>query len=404
MSPPFPMFITPLVKLVNHMPEQKRDYYEVLGVSKGASDDEIKKAYRKLAKKYHPDMNPGDKEAEAKFKEVNEAYSILSDKEKRARYDQFGHAGVDPNYGAGGPGGGFGGFDMGDIDLGDIFGSFFGGGFGGFGGSGQRRNGPQKGESLRANLTITFEEAAFGCEKEINLNRTEECDACHGSGCEPGTTAETCPDCRGTGVVRVQQRTGGFAFSSTAPCSRCRGTGKIIHSPCKSCGGSGSVKKSKRITVTIPAGIDDGQAISLRGQGNAGKNGGPAGDLIVGVRVKPHPQFRRDGTTVLYEQPVSFFQAAMGAELELPTIDGKVKYTLPAGTQPGTTFRLRGKGIPELRGRGRGDQYVTVRVQVPTSLNSEQKEALRAFAQSMGEDLPEESGLKGFFDKRKKKR
>lgn len=404
MSPPFPMFITPLVKLVNHMPEQKRDYYEVLGVSKGASDDEIKKAYRKLAKKYHPDMNPGDKEAEGKFKEVNEAYSILSDKEKRARYDQFGHAGVDPNYGAGGPGGGFGGFDMGDIDLGDIFGSFFGGGFGGFGGGGQRRNGPQKGESLRANLTITFEEAAFGCEKEINLNRTEECDACHGSGCEPGTTAETCPDCRGTGVVRVQQRTGGFAFSSTAPCSRCRGTGKIIHSPCKSCGGSGSVKKSKRITVTIPAGIDDGQAISLRGQGNAGKNGGPAGDLIVGVRVKPHPQFRRDGTTVLYEQPVSFFQAAMGAELEIPTIDGKVKYTLPAGTQPGTTFRLRGKGIPELRGRGRGDQYVTVRVQVPTSLNGEQKEALRAFAQSMGEDLPEESGLKGFFDKRKKKR
>ena len=405
MPPPFPMFITPLVKLVNHMPEQKRDYYEVLGVSKGASDDEIKKAYRKLAKKYHPDMNPGDKEAEAKFKEVNEAYSILSDEQKRARYDQFGHAGVDPNYGAGGPGGPFGGFDMGDIDLGDIFGSFFGGGgFGGFGGGGARRNGPQKGESLRANLTITFEEAAFGCEKEINLNRTEECDECHGSGCQPGTTAETCPDCRGTGVVRVQQRTGGFAFSSTAACTRCRGTGKIIHSPCKSCGGSGSVKKSKRITVTIPAGIDDGQAVSLRGQGNAGKNGGPAGDLIVGVRVKPHPQFRRDGTTVLYEQPVSFFQAAMGAELEIPTIDGKVKYPLPAGTQTGTTFRLRGKGIPELRGRGRGDQYVTIRVQVPTSMNAEQKEALRAFAQAMGEEVPEESGLKGFFDKRKKKK
>ena len=387
------------------MPEQKRDYYEVLGVSKGASDDEIKKAYRKLAKKYHPDMNPGDKEAEAKFKEVNEAYSVLSDEQKRARYDQFGHAGVDPNYGAGGPGGGFGGFDMGDIDLGDIFGSFFGGGgFGGFGGGGARRNGPQKGESLRANLTITFEEAAFGCEKEINLNRTEECDECHGSGCQPGTTAETCPDCRGTGVVRVQQRTGGFAFSSTAACTRCRGTGKIIHSPCKSCGGSGSVKKSKRITVTIPAGIDDGQAVSLRGQGNAGKNGGPAGDLIVGVRVKPHPQFRRDGTTVLYEQPVTFFQATLGAELEIPTIDGKVKYTLPAGTQTGTTFRLRGKGIPELRGRGRGDQYVTIRVQVPTSMNAEQKEALRAFAQAMGENVPEESGLKGFFDKHKKKK
>ena len=387
------------------MPEQKRDYYEVLGVSKGASDDEIKKAYRKLAKKYHPDMNPGDKGAEAKFKEVNEAYSILSDSEKRARYDQFGHAGVDPNYGAGGPGGGFGGFDMGDIDLGDIFGSFFGGGFGGFGGSSSgRRNGPQKGESLRASLTITFEEAAFGCEKEINLNRTEECEACHGSGAEPGTTAETCPDCRGTGVVRVQQRTGGFAFSSTAPCSRCRGTGKIIHTPCKACGGSGSVKKTKRVTVSIPAGIDDGQAISLRGQGNAGKNGGPAGDLIVAVHVKPHPQFHRDGTTVLYEQPVTFYQAVMGAELEIPTIDGKVKYNLPAGTQTGTTFRLRGKGIPELRGRGRGDQYVTVRVQVPTSLNGEQKEALRAFAEAMGEDVPEESGLKGFFDKHKKRK
>ena len=387
------------------MPEQKRDYYEVLGVSKGASDDEIKKAYRKLAKKYHPDMNPGDKEAEAKFKEVNEAYSILSDSEKRARYDQFGHAGVDPNYGAGGPGGGFGGFDMGDIDLGDIFGSFFGGGFGGFGGSASsRRNGPQKGESLRASLTISFEEAAFGCEKEINLNRTEECEACYGSGAEPGTTAETCPDCRGTGVVRVQQRTGGFAFSSTAPCSRCRGTGKIIHTPCKACGGSGSVKKTKRVTVSIPAGIDDGQAISLRGQGNAGKNGGPAGDLIVAVHVKPHPQFHRDGTTVLYEQPVTFYQAVMGAELEIPTIDGKVKYNLPAGTQTGTTFRLRGKGIPELRGRGRGDQYVTVRVQVPTSLNGEQKEALRAFAEAMGEDVPEESGLKGFFDKHKKRK
>ena len=387
------------------MPEQKRDYYEVLGVSKGASDDEIKKAYRKLAKKYHPDVNPGDQAAEAKFKEVNEAYSILSDKEKRARYDQFGHAGVDPNYGAGGPGGGFG-FDMGDTDLGDIFGSFFGGGFGGFGGSSSaRRNGPQKGESLRANLTITFEEAAFGCEKEINLNRSEECEACHGSGCEPGTTAETCPDCRGTGVVRVQQRTGGFAFSSTAACARCRGTGKIIHSPCKACSGSGSVKKSKRVTVSIPAGIDDGQAVSLRGQGNAGKNGGPAGDLIVGVRVKPSNQFRRDGTTVLYEQPVTFYQAVMGAELEIPTIDGKVKYNLPAGTQPGTTFRLRGKGIPELRGRGRGDQYVTVNVQVPTGLTHEQKEALRAYGEAMGELSPGPmEGVKSFFDKKKKKK
>lgn len=365
------------------MAENKRDYYEVLGVAKGASDDELKRAYRKLAKKYHPDVNPGDKEAESKFKEANEAYSILSDPDKRARYDQFGHAGVDPNYGGGG---GFGG-DFGDFDLGDLFGSFFGGGgFGGFGGgSSGRRNGPQKGESLRANVTVSFEEAAFGCEKELTLNRVEPCDDCQGTGCAEGTTAEVCPDCHGSGSVRVQQRMGGMAFSSTAPCSRCRGTGKIIHQPCKSCHGAGSVKKQKRIVVTIPAGIDDGQAVSLRGQGNAGKNGGPAGDLIVGVRIKPHSVFKRDGTAVLYEHPISYYQAAMGAELEIPTIDGKVKYNLPAGTQTGTTFRLRGKGIPELRGHGRGDQYVTVTVKVPTSLSSEQKRALRQFAAAMGE-------------------
>lgn len=386
------------------MAETKRDYYEVLGVGKGASDEELKKAYRKLAKKYHPDVNPGDHEAEAKFKEVNEAYSILSDSEKRSRYDQFGHAGVDPNYGAGG---GFNG-DFGDFDLGDLFGSFFGGGFGGGGGGfggGGRRNGPQQGESLRASVNITFEEAAFGCEKEIVLNRTESCDDCQGTGCAAGTTAEVCSECRGTGSVRVQQRMGGMSFASTAPCSKCRGTGKIIHQPCKTCGGAGSVKRQKRITVTIPSGIDDGQAVSLRGQGNAGKNGGPNGDLIVGVHIKPHAQFQREGTTVLYEHPVSFYQAAMGAELEIPTIDGKVKYTLPAGTQTGTTFRLRGKGIPELRGRGRGDQYVTVRIQTPTSLNSEQKKALRAFAAAMGEieaDDDEDEGLKGLFHKKKK--
>lgn len=382
------------------MPEQKRDYYEVLGVSKSASDEEIKKAYRKLAKKYHPDMNPDSKEAEAKFKEANEAYEVLSNPEKRAKYDQFGHAGVDPNFGGGGFGGGF---DMGDIDLGDIFGSFFGGGFSGFGGQQQRANAPQKGQSLRANLTVSFEEAAFGCEKEIELNRTETCSDCQGSGCQPGTTAETCPDCRGAGVVRIQRGGGGFAFSTTAPCSRCRGTGKLIHSPCNSCGGTGSVRKKQRIKVTIPAGIDDGQAISLRGQGNAGTNGGPAGDLIVGVRIKPHPQFKREGTTVLYEQPISFYQATMGAELEIPTIDGKVKYTLPAGTQTGTVFRLRGKGIPVLQGRGRGDQIVTVKVQVPTNLTTEQREALRVFGEAMGENISEGS-IKSFFDKHKKKK
>jgi molecular chaperone DnaJ len=382
----------------------KRDYYEVLGVQKGATDEELKKAYRKLAKKYHPDMNSGDQKAEAQFKEVNEAYEVLSDPEKRAKYDQFGHAGVDPNFGAGGFNGGF---DMGDIDLGDIFGSFFGGGFGGFGGGfggqQQRADAPQKGENLRASLTITFEEAAFGCEKELDLTRLEACSECHGSGCEPGTTAETCPDCHGTGVVRVQRGGGSFAFTTTAACSRCHGTGKLIKDPCKTCHGTGSVRRKKRIAVTIPAGIDEGQAVSLRGQGNAGKNGGPAGDLIVSIRIQPSSQFRREGTNVFYEQPISFYQAAMGAELEIPTIDGKVKYNMPAGTQTGTTVRLRGKGIPELRGRGRGDQYVTVKLQVPTSLTNEQKEALNAFGAAMGERIPE-GGVKGFFEKHKKKK
>ena len=381
------------------MPEQKRNYYEVLGVSKGASDDEIKKAYRKLAKKYHPDLNPGDKTAEANFKEVNEAYEVLSDKDKRSRYDQFGHAGVDPNFNPGGGGfGGFGGFtDMGDIDLGDLFGSFFGGGFGGGGGS-SRRNAPQKGETIRAGVTITFEEAAFGCEKEVTVNRTEACDVCKGTGCAPGTTAEVCPDCHGSGTVRIQRGGGGFSFSTTTSCPKCRGTGKIIHQPCKTCGGAGSVRRQKKLAVTIPAGIDNGQAVSLRGQGGAGRNGGPAGDLLIGVTVKPHPIFRREGTSVYMDQPVSFVQAALGAELEIPTLDGKVKWTLPEGTQPGTTFRLNGKGIPGLGGRGRGNQYVTVKVQVPTNLNKEQKEALRAFAAAMGEEHAGGDPIKNFFE------
>ena len=380
------------------MAEQKRDYYEVLGVSKGASDDEIKKAYRKLAKKYHPDLNPGDKTAEANFKEVNEAYEILSDKDKRARYDQFGHAGVDPNFNPNGGGfGGFGGFtDMGDIDLGDLFGSFFGGGFGGGGGS--RRNAPQKGETIRAGVTITFEEAAFGCEKEVTVSRTEQCDVCKGTGCAPGTTAEVCPDCHGSGTVRIQRGGGGFSFSTTTSCPKCRGTGKIIHQPCKTCGGAGSVRRQKKLAVTIPAGIDNGQAVSLRGQGGTGRNGGPAGDLLIGVTVKPHPIFRREGTAVYMDQPVSFVQAALGAELEIPTIDGNVKYEMPEGTQSGTTFRLRGKGIPSLGGRGRGDQYVTVKVKVPTGLNKEQKDALRAFAATMGEDHSGSDPIKNFFE------
>lgn len=247
---------------------------------------------------------------------------------------------------------------------------------------------------------MSFEEAAFGCEKEISLTRLESCESCHGSGCAPGTTAEVCPDCRGSGTVRVQQRMGGMAFTSSAPCSRCRGTGKIIHQPCKSCGGGGNVRKQRKISVSVPQGINDKQAISLRGQGNAGANNGPAGDLIVEVRVKPHPYFQREGTSVLYECPVSFYQAAMGAELEIPTIDGKVKYDLPEGTQSGTTFRLKGKGIPAINGRGRGDQYVTVYIETPRNLNKEQKDALKKFAESVGDNNYEER--KKFFKKFKK--
>ena len=386
------------------MAEQKRDYYEVLGVNKTATDDELKKAYRKLAKQYHPDLNPGNAEAEMKFKEANEAYEVLSDKEKRSKYDQFGHAGVDPNFGAGGFGGGF---DMGDLgDLGDLFGSFFGG-FGGFGGQ-QRQanpNAPKRGASLRASLTITFQEAMFGCEKEISLNRTESCAVCGGSGCAAGTTAEICPDCRGTGQVRIQRGGGGFAFTTTAPCSRCSGTGKIIHQPCTDCHGSGQVRRQRKVTVKIPAGIDDGQSISLRGQGNGGTNGGPAGDLLITINVIADPRFERDGYDLYLEQPVTFTQAALGAELQIDTIDGKVKYNLPAGTQTGTTFRLRGKGVPSVNGRGRGDQYVIVRVVVPTNLTAEQKAALQAYAEAMGEgDTAHNKPVKDFFDGKKKKK
>ena len=380
--------------------KNKRDYYEVLGVKKGASDDELKKAYRKLAKQNHPDLNPGDKEAEARFKEINEAYEVLSDKDKRAKYDQFGFAGVDPNFGAGGAGGGFGGFDMGDI-----FGSFFGGGFGGFGG-GQSRTGPAKGQTVRATLNLTLEEAAFGCEKEVTIQHIEACDSCGGSGCAEGTTAEVCPECHGSGQVRMQQRTMFGTMSTSTVCPNCRGEGKIIHQPCKACGGSGGLRKSKKVSVKIPAGIDNGQAISVRGQGDMGRNRGPAGDLIVGINVTPHPRLRRDGTSINLDQTVSFYQAAMGAEIEIPSLDGKVKCTVAAGTQPGTTLRLRGKGVPVLNGRGRGDQFVTIRVEVPRSMNDAQKEALKKFAEAMGENafttpVGEESG--GIFKRKKKK-
>lgn len=376
------------------MAENKRDYYEVLGISKGASEEEIKKAYKKLARKYHPDMNPGDKEAEEKFKEINEANEVLSDPDKKARYDQFGFAGVDPNYGAGAGGGAYGGggFDFGD--LGDIFGSFFGGGFGG---ARANPNAPQRGESLRTSVTISFEEAAFGCEKEVSIDRIEQCPDCRGSGCAQGTTAEVCPDCRGSGVVQQRRQTPLGFMSTSAPCQRCGGKGKIIHQPCPKCGGKGMIRHRKTIKVSIPAGIDNGQTISLRAQGNAGKNGGPAGDLLIVVAVRPHEIFRREGTSVLCEAPITFTQAVLGAELEIPTIDGKVKYTIPEGTQSGTTFRLKGKGIPGLNGRGRGDQYVTVYIETPRNLNREQKEALKKFSELLGEKNYEEH--KGFFGK-----
>lgn len=369
----------------------------MLGVQKGASDAEIKKAYRKLAKENHPDLNPDNKEAEARFKEVNEAYEVLSDSDKRQRYDQFGFAGVDPNYGAGGFGGGFdGGFDFGD--LGDIFGSFFGGGFGG--GGGRTRNGPQRGESIRMRLTLTFEEAAFGCEKDVTVERVEQCETCHGSGAAAGTTPETCTTCHGTGQVQQRRQTPMGVFATTGPCPTCGGKGKIVKTPCTDCGGNGQVHRRKTVKVTIPAGIDDGQTISLRSQGNAGKNGGPAGDLLLVITVTPHPLFKRDGMHVYCDAPITFTQAVLGGELEIPTIDGKVKYEIPEGTQTGTTFRLRGKGIPQVHGRGRGDQYVTVHIETPRNLTREQKEALKKFSESLGERNYEEK--KTIFGKKKK--
>ncbi|MBS5145685.1 MAG: molecular chaperone DnaJ [Butyricicoccus pullicaecorum] len=371
----------------------KRDYYDILGVAKSASDDEIKKAHRKLAKKYHPDLNRDNPEAAEKFKELNEAYEVLSDKDKRARYDQFGFAGVDPNYGAGqggGFGGGFGGFDMGD--LGDIFGSFFGGGS-----SRSRRNAPQRGETIQQRVMLSFEEAAFGCEKEITINRTERCEECEGTGAEKGSSAETCSNCHGSGVVTQTQRTPLGMFQTQAACPNCRGTGKIIRKPCKKCSGTGKTRNSRTLKVKIPAGIDDGQSIQLRGQGNAGSNGGPSGDIIVTIGIRPHPIFTRDGNNVICEIPISFPQAALGDTLQVPTIDGKVEYTIPEGTQTGTVFRLRGKGIQNVNGRGRGDQYVRVNIEVPTRLTEHQKKLLRDFESSTTDE--NQAQRKSFWDK-----
>lgn len=374
--------------------QNKRDYYEVLGVEKNASDAEIKKAYRKLAMKYHPDQNPGDKTAEEKFKEINEAYEVLSDADKKARYDQYGFAGVDPNFN---PNAGFGGFGGGGFsgfgDFSDIFGDFFGGGASSSG----RRRGPAKGQNVVSEIEISFEDAAFGCEREITFSRIETCSTCHGSGAKEGTSPQTCTYCHGTGTVRTQQNFMGMTMQSTAACPDCRGTGRIIRTPCSRCKGKGKVRRSHKLMVKFPAGIDDGQTLRVRGEGNTGLNGGPNGDLMVTVSVRSHPLFTRQGQDVYCEMPITFTQAACGAEVEVPTLDGKVRYTIGEGTQTGTTFRLKGKGIPYVNGRSRGDQYVTVVVETPTRLTREQKDLLRKFEEATSESA--QPKRKKFFEK-----
>ena len=373
------------------MAEQKRDYYEVLGVSKGATDADLKKAYRSLAKKYHPDMNPGDKEAEQRFKEVNEAYAILSDAEKRQQYDQFGHAAFEA--GGAGSGGGFGG-----MDFGDIFSSFFGGGFGGFGGGGgSSRNRAIPGEDVYARVVLSFEEAVFGCKKEISFNRVEACGDCKGSGAAPGTSPETCETCRGTGQVTVRTQTPFGMMQQSRACSGCRGTGKIVRTPCKNCRGSGYVKLTKTMEFTIPAGIDNGNRIVQRGMGSAGRNGGPHGDLIIEVKVRPHAIFEREGNHIYCEIPITFTQAALGAEIDIPTLDGKEKFTVPEGTQGGAVFTLRGKGIADVNTKRKGDLILTLTVEVPKNLSQKQKELLQEFAKSCGEANNQKSS--GFFKK-----
>lgn len=376
----------------------KRDYYEVMGVAKGASDDEIKKAYRQLAKKYHPDLNPNNPEAEAKFKEVNEAYEVLSDKEKRARYDQFGHAGVDPNYGAGA---GYGGSPFGqEVDFGDIFNSVFGG-FGGFGGRrSSNPNAPRRGANVETSVTITLDEAVKGCKKTISYNAVMTCDECHGTGAQKGTSPKTCSVCGGRGQVTVNQRTPFGVVQTTRVCDACRGTGKVIETPCRTCAGNGRYKKNRKIEINIPAGVNQDQVLNVSGQGSSGTGGGAAGDVHVYVNIKPHPIFDRRGDDVWCELPLTYTQAALGAEVTVPTVDGKVSYSVHDGTQPGDVFKLKGKGIPHLNGRGRGDQYVKVTIDVPRNLSSKQKDLLRQFEESSSEK--NYSKRKGFGDMIKK--
>ena len=384
---------------------EKRDYYEVLGVSKSASDSELQSAYRKLAKKYHPDMNPGDKEAEAKFKEASEAYSVLSDPDKRRQYDQFGHAAFE-----GGAGGGAGGFDFNGMDMGDIFGDIFGDFFGG-GRSRAQNNGPMKGQNLHHTIRITFEEACFGTEKELDLPLQDECESCHGTGAKAGTTPETCSKCGGKGqVVYTQQSLFGMV-RNVQTCPDCRGTGKIIRDKCPDCHGSGYITRKRKISVTVPAGIDNGQSIRIREKGDPGVNGGPRGDLLVEVAVSRHPIFQRQGIDIYSSAPITFAQAALGGDVRIKTVDGEVEYTVKPGTQTDTRIRLRGKGVPSLRNKSiRGDQYVTLVVQVPTKMNGEQKELLKKFDEAMygKPEEKEENGettekKKGRFGKKKNK-
>lgn len=368
-----------------------KNYYEVLGIQKGASEDEIKKAYRKLAMQYHPDRNQGNKEAEEKFKDINEAYQVLSDPQKKAQYDQFGTTDFS---GAGGAGGfdfsGMGGFE-------DIFDSFFGG----FS-SQRRKNGPERGADLEYTVSLSFEEAVFGVEKEISVSKNENCDTCNGTGAKPGTSPKTCDKCGGTGQVRYQRSTPLGSFVTTSTCDKCGGKGNIVDSPCTSCHGKGTIRKNKKIKIKVPAGVDTGNVLPLRGQGEPGKNGGPSGDLYVNIRVAPHQVFVRKGFDISIEEHISFGKAALGTEIRVPTIDGDVKYKVPAGTQPGTIFRLKGKGVPKVNGHGRGDQYVKLIVDVPKNLDDKQREALIAFMESTGEKVSEGNNKESFVDKIKK--
>ncbi len=379
------------------MAETKRDFYEVLGVQKGASDADIKKAFRKKAKEYHPDLHPGDQAAEKAFKEVNEAYEVLSDADKKARYDQFGHAGIDPNFGAGGGGYG-GGFSGMDFDIGDIFSSFFGGG--GMGGTRRANpNAPRRGSDVTATVIISFEEAAKGCKKQVQVPIVEKCDECGGSGAKKGTSPRTCTRCNGTGQEVRQQRTPFGVMQTQAACSQCGGKGRIIDTPCPTCHGAGAVRKQQTVGINVPAGIDDGQVINIRGKGNAGTNGGPAGDLQVRVSVRPHPIFERDRYNVWCDLPLTFAQATLGATVEVPTLDGKVELDIKEGTQPGDILTMKGKGIPYVNGRGRGDMLFRVTVEIPKNLSGEQKKMLKAFEQATGEKNYQKR--RSFFEKLK---